>query len=309
LNDEVQRKRAIDIRSQDLDNLLERIWPQYSAVSFLQGLLGSRDRLLSAGGEEFTAAEIKLLSRRAAERVGDELWSAADIFLLDEVDALLNGVHEGQQFHHVVVDEAQDLSPMQLRALARRATTGSMTVVGDIAQSTGPWARDSWEDVLAHLPQDAVKRFDLEFGYRVPREVFDLAARLLPRIAPEIAAPRIVRDAPTDPEYVPVTPAGRVDASVKEAMRHAARGLSVGVIVPTAHRTPWRPDLRHKACSTSMLTAGIWEAPSISLAPSTPRAWSSTQWLSSSLRILSRSRTRGSGCCTSRLPAPPSICP
>ena len=65
--------------------------------------------------------------------------TAADIPLLDEADAIINGML--MRYQHIVVDEAQDLSPMRLRALARRSN-GSMTVVGDIAQSSGPWARD-----------------------------------------------------------------------------------------------------------------------------------------------------------------------
>ena len=61
-----------------------------------------------------------------------------------------------RSFGHIVVDEVQDLSPMQLRMLARRSLSGSMTVVGDIAQATGPWAPTSWDDITRHLsPQRA----------------------------------------------------------------------------------------------------------------------------------------------------------
>ena len=146
-------RSGTDIRSAELENLLQQIWPQYSAPAFLQGLWASKDRLLTAAGDDFTGRELALLHRRGTERITDESWSTSDLPLLDEVEALLNGWSEQPRYRHVVVDEAQDLSPMQLRALARRATTGSMTVVGDIAQSTGPWARDSWDDVLEHLPQ------------------------------------------------------------------------------------------------------------------------------------------------------------
>lgn len=178
--------------------------------------------------------DIRMLLRRPAERLSDETWSAADVFLLDELDAVLNGISPDDQYGHVVVDEAQD--PMQLRAIARRAVTGSMTVVGDIAQSTGPWARESWDDVPQHLPGDRVTRAELGVGYRVPRQVFELAARLLPRIAPDLTQPRVVRDGPADPDYQRVDASERVTAAVAAAMQHAGYGRSVGVIAAAPHR-------------------------------------------------------------------------
>jgi len=231
------RRSGGDIRSAELENLLQQIWPQYSSPAFLQGLWSSKDRLLTAAGDDFTGRELALLHRKAADRVTDEPWSTSDLPLLDEVEALLNGWGEQPRYRHVVVDEAQDLSPMQLRALARRATTGSMTVVGDIAQSTGPWARDSWDDVLQHLPQVEVDRRELEFGYRVPREVYGLAARLLPAIAPDTRQPRVVRDAPAKPEYLAVEPTERATLAVHVAQEHADLDRSVGLIVPDVHRT------------------------------------------------------------------------
>jgi DNA helicase IV len=236
---EIQRQASVptsELPTDLLDNLLERIWPQHTAVSFLQGFLASRDRLLQAAGDDFTAAEVTSLIRRAAERLSDQTWSSADVFLLDELDGLLNGVPSDEQYGHIVVDEAQDLSPMQLRAIVRRAATGSMTVVGDIAQSTGPWARDSWDDVLVHLPTGSVRREELDLGYRVPKQVFDLAATLLPRIAPNLTPPRVVRDGPAEPDLQHVEPAHRTSSAVAAAMDHARHGRSVGVIAATDHR-------------------------------------------------------------------------
>ncbi len=239
LIEEVQRQASVptsELRLDALDNLLERIWPQYTAVSFLRGFLASRDRLLQAAGDRFTAADVTSLLRRPADRLSDETWSIADVFLLDELDALLNGTPAQEQYGHIVVDEAQDLSPMQLRAITRRSATGSMTVVGDIAQSTGPWARDSWDDVLKHLPSGNVHREELEFGYRVPKQVFDVAARLLPQIAPDLTAPLVVRPGPSEPEYKRVEPDDRTSAAVAAAMDHARYGRSVGVIASSEHR-------------------------------------------------------------------------
>ena len=94
---------------------------------------------------------------------------------------------------HVILDEAQDLSPMQLRAVGRRASTGSVTVLGDLAQATTPWATRSWQESLAHLghPEAAIE--ELVAGFRVPGAVIDFAARLLPQIAPALTPPHSVR--------------------------------------------------------------------------------------------------------------------
>jgi DNA helicase IV len=112
--------------------------------------------------------------------------------LLDEAETLIKG--GPRQYDHVVVDEAQDLSPMQLRMLARRARRHSMTVLGDLAQATGPASPGSWHETLDHLGEPANARHaELTMGYRLPGSVLALANRLLARAAPGIAASRSVR--------------------------------------------------------------------------------------------------------------------
>ena len=110
--------------------------------------------------------------------------------LIDEVADLLNRT---PSLGHVILDEAQDLSPMMLRAVGRRASTGSVTVLGDLAQATTPWATRSWSESLRHLghPDAAVE--ELVAGFRVPGAVIDFAARLLPSIAPALTPPHSVR--------------------------------------------------------------------------------------------------------------------
>ena len=119
---------------------------------FLRDLYGSRERLVAAAGDDFTAGDVNRLLRTAAQRITDEEWSDEDVALLDEADNLIN--RNVFRYSHIVVDEAQDLTPMQLRSLRRRSRSGSMTLVGDLAQSTGVWARDSWDDVVVALKQD-----------------------------------------------------------------------------------------------------------------------------------------------------------
>ena len=78
---------------------------------------------------------------RRPDRVGAARWTLADVILIDEAADLLNRT---PSLGHVILDEAQDLSPMMLRAVGRRASTGSVTVLGDLAQATTPWATRSW---------------------------------------------------------------------------------------------------------------------------------------------------------------------
>jgi DNA helicase IV len=218
-----------------LENLVDRLWPQLSPAAFLRGLLGSRPRLAAAAGDEFTADELALLHRRGADRLSREVWSAGDLPLLDEVEDLISGVPA--PYRHIVVDEAQDLSPMQLRSIARRSATGSCTVVGDLAQSTGPWARDRWDEVVAHLPATLPHSVaTLRYGYRVPRQVYELAATLLPVAAPDASPLTVVRDGPAAPGIHRVDAGSRAGRAVGLARSHAEAGRFVGLVCPPACR-------------------------------------------------------------------------
>ncbi len=135
---------------------------------------------------------------------------------------------EIRSFGHIVVDEVQDLSPMQLRMLARRSLSGSMTVVGDIAQATGPWAPQSWDEVTRHLsPQRAQRLVELTVSYRTPAEVVALAARVLEVAAPEIAPPRPVRQSGFRPRVQPTT-RHDLDVTVARLVREEVAAVTPG---------------------------------------------------------------------------------
>jgi DNA helicase IV len=244
-----------------VESLLDKLWPSITPASFLRELFGSRDRLIAAAGDEFTAREVTQLHRRSADRLSDEAWSDADLALLDEAEHLINGME--RRFAHIVVDEAQDLSPMQLRAIERRSVDGSMTIVGDIAQSTGHWARDDWDELLEHLPANLPQvREELRFGYRVPRQVFDLAAQLLPVAAPTVQAPQVVRDGPADPVVHRIGEEERAAEAIRVAMGHAAHGRSVAIICPAscradAERELTANDVAWRAASAGELGPGV----------------------------------------------------
>jgi DNA helicase IV len=171
-------------------------------------------------------------------------WSDADLPLLDEARALVHG--QSETYGHVLVDEAQDLTPMQLRMIARRAPTGSLTILGDIAQATGPIAYGSWDELLAHLPHGAAAEVaELRYAYRVPRQIMELALPLLARIAPDAAPPEAYREGEDEPLLVATEPGSLVETALAEVARLAPLEGSVALIVPASLRAsvPDVPDL------------------------------------------------------------------
>ncbi|MEE1755585.1 HelD family protein [Streptomyces sp. SP18CS02] len=155
-------------------------------------------------------------------------WSAADLVLLDELAGL---IERPGGYGHIVIDEAQDLSPMQCRAIARRADFGSLTVLGDLAQGTTPWAARSWEDQLAHLGRKDAPVIPLTTGFRVPAAIVELANRLLGGLGVDVPPARSLR---TDGELT-VREVADVAAATVDAVRAAlAREGSIGVIAADA---------------------------------------------------------------------------
>ncbi|MGH9082930.1 MAG: HelD family protein, partial [Acidimicrobiales bacterium] len=144
-------------------------------------------------------------------------------------------------FGHIVVDEAQDLSPLQLRMLARRSISGSMTVVGDIAQATGPWAPSGWAEVASHLgPSRPPRVVELTVGYRTPAEVMAVAAPVLAAAAPDLTPPRPVRRSGSLPVAVLAEP-GRIAATAAAVAVEEAAAAATGrtaILVPRSLFTP-----------------------------------------------------------------------
>lgn len=200
--DELDAKTVRD-RLRDTIEVREALgwmWPILTPAQLLNDLYGSRALLRSASAGRFSVEEIERLHRPRAERAEDIVWHDADAAVLDEARELLGSrpgrKHEDawRTYGHIVVDEAQDLSPMDLRMLTRRSLNGSMTVVGDIAQSTGAWAHNSWDEVLEHLPRRREPNMvELTVGYRIPAPMMTLAARVLAQAAPGLKPPRAVR--------------------------------------------------------------------------------------------------------------------
>jgi DNA helicase IV len=199
----------------------------------VRGILGSPERLAQIGADLLTADEVELLSAGAGPaRRG---WSIDDLALLDEAAFLIDG--RARAFGHVVVDEVQDLSPMQLRMVARRAPAGFLTALGDLAQATGPWGYDSWDEILPFLPQPAtIAQEELTRGYRAPGQVLDLASRLLPLAAPTVRPTTSIRRGLEAPRIRSASREELVTAAYEEATAMAADGHLVGLVVPAEYR-------------------------------------------------------------------------
>ena len=131
-------------------------------------------------------------------------------------------------YGHIVVDEVQDLSPMELRILHRRDLTGSMTIVGDMGQATTASSSASWDTVLAVLdPRRPPTRVDLTVSYRTPEEVLRFAAPVLALAAPELEPPRPVRRVGVEP-IVDVLEPSRFDEGIVAAARRERAAVDPG---------------------------------------------------------------------------------
>jgi DNA helicase IV len=225
--------------------LLDRIWPVLTPAELLHDLFGSKALLKLATRGILDEGDALTLFRQRSGHVDEVRWTAADVALLDDAFDVLgprlgrNGKvddsDEIRTYGHIVIDEVQDLTPMQLRMATRRSLNGSMTIVGDIAQATGPFAPDDWDDVLRHLPDKRPAQVKgLSVGYRIPQQIMELANRVMFAATPTLRAPESVRVGDRAPEVVAASgvPLGDVvAAAVAEQVAELDHG-SVGVVAP-----------------------------------------------------------------------------
>ncbi|KUF19950.1 HelD family protein [Streptomyces silvensis] len=216
-------------RARPVSAFVDAVWPKARPEDVLAALLADADALAAAADGILSAREQRdLLWARPPRSYKSARWSAADLVLLDELAGL---VERPPGYGHIVVDEAQDLSPMECRAIARRAGFGSLTVLGDLAQGTTPWAARTWQDQLAHLGKPDTAVTALTTGFRVPQAILALANRLLAGLGVDVPPARSLRG---DGE-VAVHRVRDVDAGTVDAVRRAlTREGSVGVVVADA---------------------------------------------------------------------------
>lgn len=227
---------------------LTRMWPVLTPAELLHDLYGSKALLRIAAESVLEAEELESLYRSRSESVIDVHWSDGDIALLDAALALLgprprrNGkiseADEVRLYGHIIIDEVQDLTPMQLRMATRRSLNGAMTVVGDLAQGTGAFAPHEWSEILKYLPDKREPQvFSLSVGYRIPEEIMALADKVMRAANPALHPPRSVRQGDFPPQIVRATSNYELlDEVVNQArdMLDAIADGNVAVVCPDA---------------------------------------------------------------------------
>ncbi len=213
-------------RSAPVKKYAAALWPAVEPHKLVHRLLSDAAFLAGAAEGVLTPEEQQLLLWAKPPRsAGTTRWTLADAVLVDEV---ADQLERTGSVGHIVADEAQDLSAMMLRALGRRCSTGSMTVLGDLAQATTPWGSRSWQDALGHLGKPGAHVEQLTRGFRVPGEVIEYAARLLPHVAVDLDPPTSVRRSRGELVFAP-------RARLREHLDQIAlREGSIGLIVPDA---------------------------------------------------------------------------
>ncbi|MGA5225365.1 ATP-binding domain-containing protein [Streptomyces koyangensis] len=226
-------------RNRRVERLLERVWPSPGPREALRSLYDSADLLRECAEGILDADEQAALLRARAATADADPWTLDDHVCLEELRLLISG-ETPPRYGHIVVDEAQDLTPMQARSLRRRsAVGGSMTVLGDLAQATGAHIPASW-DLLGALLSDHGdwNVAQLTTSYRVPAEIMEFVAPLAREIAPNLPSPRAVREAGADAVRTVATEPWKL---LDDTVAHVARLVrtsdgstprSVAVIVP-----------------------------------------------------------------------------
>src|SRR5579862_189790 len=206
-----------------LTRYLDRVLPIPRAEKLVARLLTSPASVREAADGILEPGEQKLLLRDRPGRMSDLRWSDHDLPLLDVARTLIEG--PARTYGHVIVDEAQDLSPMQLLMVSRRAADGSLTMLGDVAQATGPVTYGRWQELEPYLPEAGVRIEELRHAYRVPAEIMELALPLLDRIAPDVEPPLAYRQGGTPPKLVRVP-----DHELMTAAAHEAAAFEDGLL-------------------------------------------------------------------------------
>ena len=221
-------------KSKEYQRLAAKVWPHVTPERLVHALYRNRRRLKEAAGDLLSEDEIDLLlsSSAPARRID---MTATDVALFDEARWLIEPDH--RTFGHVVIDEAQNLTAMELRMVVRRARRQSLTVLGDIAQRTAEAGVSTWGSVLRDAGVHAFETRELRLSYRVPHDFLQVASRL-PGIKPNL--PEGVRRAPWPPVAVRARPGEVGTTSVRLAARMAQDVGSVGVVAPAA----WMSEVR-----------------------------------------------------------------
>lgn len=216
--------------------LVERAFPGYTSQGLVRDLLTRQGRLAAAADGVLREDEVLLLLRKRSPRLRLERWTVSDSALIDEADELLGRF--SQRYTHVVLDEAQDLTPMQLRAVGRRCASDWLTVAGDLAQASGDWQHYNWKEVFEYLGHEQFRTSSLSLTYRVPDLIMQVAGRVLQAAAPSMSLPIAIRPAVDRPLFVEVAYKDLIGSVVANAADLCDSVSTTAIIAPEAYVTP-----------------------------------------------------------------------
>ncbi|KOX20243.1 helicase [Saccharothrix sp. NRRL B-16348] len=194
------------------------------AIDYAQGVLDILDLEDDADPEILMATDL-MDAYKLAERHGAERYETA---------AERAAADRTWTFGHIIVDEAQELSPMAWRTLMRRCPSKSMTVVGDIAQTGDIAGASSWHEVLSPYVMDRWKLTELTVNYRTPSEIMAVAADVLASVDPDLVPPTSVRDSGFAPWSLRAPSLDEALPSVVDKEVAAIGDGKLAVIVPSA---------------------------------------------------------------------------
>jgi DNA helicase IV len=240
-------------RGADIASWVDAHWPAVTATGVVFRLLTDGDYLASCSREVLTDDErARLLWSPAPASPRQARWTDAEAFLVDEAIGVLQ---RSPSFGHVVVDEAQDLSAMQCRAIGRRCPTGSATVLGDLAQATAAGAVADWSRTLSLIGRSDARIVALTRGYRVPAEVLEFANRLLPSLRVQVAPAESLR---SHPGSLRLRAAARTDAAVAAVVAELLDDVgSIAVIAADGDLAAARKALRAGGVDLDVVEHGI----------------------------------------------------
>ncbi len=233
-------------KAEPLRKAIDKLWPLVKPKDLIEKLLRNEALLAEAAHEILTAHEQSLLLESSKATGRKHQWSPADGVLIDEAHNFLDGPL--RTYGHIVIDEAQDLSEMAFRVIARRGPTRSMTILGDLAQSTSPAGQASWQPVFDAINPAATTENDLAYltiGYRVPGPILERANNLLTKADVDVPMSRAARqdgDPPTDLE---VSAADLIATIAAQWRAISQEHPLTGVLVPAARVEEIRHGLIH----------------------------------------------------------------
>ncbi|MDA8277383.1 MAG: AAA family ATPase [Actinomycetota bacterium] len=231
---------------------VNRIWPRLSPEELLDDLYSHSALTKLAARDILTADEISVLNRTYLQGY----LSDADLPLLDEALVYLGPFSKRQalpaKYGHIVVDEAQELSYMQSRMIGRRTLSSSVTLVGDLAQSTAPYSVGSWSEIVEPIAISIKEwRYEqLSINYRTPSEILEVANRLYDPTAMGLMPTRAIRSTGVEPIIINCDTT--VTQCVIDAIVVMAQELKIGligVVIPN-----------HSECDESLIYESIGEA-------------------------------------------------